>query len=73
MDILKLIVKMKMLLRIAFFSLVLGIALSFNTTVQAQETVKSTEDEIMYVTPTVKVPKTFSNLNWAPSQHALNK
>ncbi len=46
MDVIKLIVKMKMLLRIAFLSLVLGIALSFNTTVQAQEIVKSTEDEM---------------------------
>ena len=46
MDVLKLIVKMKTLLRVAFFSLVLGIALSFNATVQAQETVKSTVDEM---------------------------
>ncbi len=46
LDVIKLIVKMKMLLRIAFLSLVLGIALSFNTTVQAQEIVKSTEDEM---------------------------
>ena len=37
---------MKTLLRIAFFSLVLGIALSFNATVQAQETVSSTVDEM---------------------------
>lgn len=37
---------MKTLLRIAFFSLVLGIALSFNATVQAQETVNSTVDEM---------------------------
>jgi len=46
LDVLKLIVKMKTLLRVAFFSLVLGIALSFNATVQAQETVKSTVDEM---------------------------
>ena len=46
MDVLKLIVKMKILLRIAFLSLALGIALSFNATVQAQETVKSTVDEM---------------------------
>jgi protein TonB len=37
---------MKTLLRIAFFSLVLGIALSFNATIQAQETVNSTVDEM---------------------------
>lgn len=37
---------MKTLLRIAFFSLVLGIALSFTSTVQAQEIVKSTVDEM---------------------------
>ena len=37
---------MKTLLRIAFFSLVLGLSLSFNATVQAQETVNSTVDEI---------------------------
>ena len=37
---------MKTLLRIAFFSLVLGISLSFNATVQAQETVNSTVDEM---------------------------
>ena len=37
---------MKTLLRVAFFSLVLGIALSFNATVQAQETVSSTVDEM---------------------------
>ena len=37
---------MKTLLRIAFFSLVLGLSLSFNSTVQAQETVNSTVDEI---------------------------
>lgn len=37
---------MKTLLRIAFFSLVLGIALSLSSTVQAQETVKSTVDEM---------------------------
>ncbi|MBM3426735.1 MAG: energy transducer TonB, partial [Bacteroidetes bacterium] len=37
---------MKTLLRIAFLSLVLGIALSFTSTVQAQEIVKSTVDEM---------------------------
>jgi TonB family protein len=37
---------MKTLLRVAFFSLVLGIALSFNATAQAQETVNSTVDEM---------------------------
>lgn len=37
---------MKTLLRIAFFLLVLGISLSFNATVQAQETVNSTVDEM---------------------------
>lgn len=37
---------MKTLLRIAFFSLVLGISLAFNATVQAQETVNSTVDEM---------------------------
>jgi len=37
---------MKTLLRFAFFSLVLGIALSYHTTVQAQETVNSTVDEL---------------------------
>lgn len=37
---------MKTLLRIAFFSLVLGLSLSFNATVQAQETVNSTVDEM---------------------------
>ena len=37
---------MKTLLRIAFFSLVLGLSLSFNATVEAQETVNSTVDEI---------------------------
>jgi protein TonB len=37
---------MKTLLRVAFFSLLLGIALSFNATAQAQETVNSTVDEM---------------------------
>jgi protein TonB len=37
---------MKTLLRIAFFSLMLGIVPSFNATVQAQETVKSNVDEM---------------------------
>ena len=37
---------MKTLLRIAFFSLALGISLAFNATVQAQETVNSTVDEM---------------------------
>ena len=37
---------MKTLLRIAFLSLSLGIALSFNATVQAQETGKSNVDEM---------------------------
>ena len=37
---------MKTLLRIACFSLVLGISLAFNATVQAQETVNSTVDEM---------------------------
>jgi len=37
---------MKTLLRIAFFSLVLGISFAFNATVQAQETVNSTVDEM---------------------------
>jgi TonB family protein len=38
--------KINTLLRNVFFSLVLGIALSFNATVQAQETVKSQVDEM---------------------------
>jgi len=37
---------MKTQLRIAFFSLVVGISLAFNATVQAQETVNSTVDEL---------------------------
>ncbi len=37
---------MKTLLRIAFFSLVQVISLPFNATVQAQETVNSTVDEM---------------------------
>lgn len=37
---------MKTLLRIAFFSLILGAGISFTSTVQAQETVKSTVDEM---------------------------
>ncbi len=37
---------MKKLLRIAFFSLVLGVGLSLSTAVQAQETVKSQVDEM---------------------------
>jgi len=38
--------KINTMLRIAFFSLVLGAGLSLSTAVQAQETVKSTVDEM---------------------------
>ncbi len=38
--------KIKTMLRIAFFSLVLGVGLSLSTAVQAQETVKSQVDEM---------------------------
>jgi protein TonB len=38
--------KTKTMLRIAFFSLVLGVGLSLSNTVQAQETVKSQVDEM---------------------------
>jgi hypothetical protein len=34
---------------------------------------KSPELEIIYVTPSDKIPETFSNLNVEPSQHAENK